>query len=238
MLRQRLGLGLGPRRAGLGSSGGGGGSTTLAEIDFAVVATNNPFVSEPGWTTGRNFSAGSRTTGTLWIANGASGQVAIWADIGTVDLTGEPKVFAAINNMQAPNASGLVALALFEDYDNGIFWDAGNGDGLTLIDGYLLQLTPTQLIVFAYDAGNTYASFDFGNPLGGSGGTLTKVELRVTIGGSNNTLQAFVNDVKLGGDFVDSDAARVTDLRTVGGSVEAGGGGEASMARLSVGTFT
>lgn len=217
--------------------------TELAFVDFAALAPVDPFSTVPDWTEGRQAGAQSKIADNVWIAKTANGLHSIWANIAALDLGGESRVYCAIEDMQCPvggvNAAPI-ALMMSGVYDNGFFWGSDNDTGGDIL-GYLLTLNADLLAVHAYRDVTfqpPYASNNFGNPLGGAGGTLGRVEMRVTIGALDNTIQVLVDGLQLGGDWVDGHVDRVQNLRTCGASLKADAAVASSMVRLSSGIFT
>ena len=227
-----------------GTVGGPAGTPVveLASIDFRLLAPVDPFTAIAGWENGRQSGAQTELDGSVWIAKTANGLHSIWAQEATLDLDGEAQVYCAVDDMQSPiggvNAAPI-ALMVSGIYDNRFFWGSDNDSGGD-IDGYILTLNADLLAVHAYRDVTfqpPYASNNFGNPLGGSGGTLSRVEMRITVNAGNNTIRVFVDDSQLGGDWEDSHVDRTPTIRTFGGSLKADAAVAASMAKLSSGTF-
>ena len=221
----------------IAQTGGGGEAPanpiTLAQLNFALLIDVNPYPGSAAWPLDRDFGAQCQIIDGVWRSITANGQQSNHAIQSTLDLTGEPRVFVAANDLLVDAGSSDVALMMTSNYTPGATWRAlQNG----AIDGYRLNLNASSLTVFGVSAGTTYDNNNFGDAIAGASGSLAKIEMRVTIGASSNKVQIFIDDVQFGSDWIDSDPSRVTDLRTVGGS-PIFGASFTSMSRIFAGTF-
>jgi hypothetical protein len=201
----KLGLGLG---LGFGSkqppSGGGGASLLSATIDYTGVGDTtdytHPDTTELGINNGHDVVSGR------FSQEDNNTESAFFIKQSVLDLSGKTTVsvkFTSYTNDDTSSSYG--ALILSDDFTPGNV-TVVNGGSLT---GYKLSIgSGGDVYLYRVVAGSA-TEIATRTPSGVTGVTL---EMRVTIGGPNNTIQIFEGESQLGADVTDSDAGRATDL--------------------------
>lgn len=191
--------------------GGGSSAIELLRLNYIDETNADPLVSIADWTIDRHFAALTLLTDNGWEAKTSNGIGSMHADIAALNLDSQ-SVFVGIEGVTVPNASVTVALMVTKGHAPGAFWTPTDGFE---VDGYHCQVLENSVVVGGYDgSGSSYDSFDFGDAI--VGGVLGKLEMRVVIGGASNTIQMFLDDVQLGGDWVDNHANRITGAEVFG----------------------
>lgn len=218
-------------------NGGGSPAVELLRLDYRDLAPEDPLTGVTDWTIDRHFAALTKVSGASgWEAITPNGSGSMHADIAILNLNSQ-SVFVGMEGVSVPNVSSAVAMIVTKGHAPGVFWTSTDGFET---DGYFLVISPTQVFVKGYDgSGSNYAtSPDFGDAI--VGGVLSKIEMRVVIGGSSNIIQVFLDDIQLGSDWEDNNANRIQGVEvfgTIGCAVSFAGGGAGIIEQVYGGTL-
>lgn len=220
--------------------GPGGGDVELLRLNYIDETNADPLVSIEDWTIDRHFAALTRLTDSGWEGKTTNGTGSMHADAAIINLN-SGRIFVGVDNITIPSTAVAVAFIVTSGYAPGAFWTLLDGFET---DGYQMRVSGNNIIAYGYDgSGSSYAnSGTFGNPLGGSGGTLGRVEMRVVIGSSSNVVQCFVDGTQLGSDWVDVHANRIAEgefFNTIGAALAfiTGAGAAGIIEEVYCGTF-